>query len=281
MQKRVATIQDISCFGRCSLTVALPIISAAGITACGIPSAVLSTHTGGFTGYTFHDLTADIEPIAGHWKDLGLDFDAIYTGYLGSPEQINIVGRFIDTFRRPGTLVIVDPAMADMGKLYPGFRPDFPSLMAELCGKADVVVPNITEAAMMLGKEYMGEGYDSRYIESLCHGLIKLGAKNAVLTGVSFRENELGAACCGDDRKVEYVSTERMPGMYHGTGDVYASALTAALVKGFSLKDSALIAAKFTVESIRCTIEDGSDIRFGVDFERALPGFMKDLDIIR
>ncbi|MGN0989155.1 MAG: pyridoxamine kinase [Eubacteriales bacterium] len=281
MQKRAATIQDISCFGRCSLTVALPILSAAGITACGIPSAVLSTHTGGFEGYTFRDLTDDIAPIAEHWKSLDLTFDAIYTGYLGSVQQINLVADFIDSFRTEKTVVVVDPAMADFGRLYRGFGDDFPAHMASLCAKADVIVPNLTEAALLLGKEYVEHGYTAQYIEELVRGLAHLGAKKVVLTGVSLSPDTLGAACYDSEAdKMEYVSTEKIGGFYHGTGDVFASALVAALANGKALCDAALLAAQLTVDSIRLTVADGTDNRFGVNFEQALPAFMQRLGII-
>ena len=146
-QKRVAAIHDISGFGKCSLTVALPIISAAGIETTIMPTAVLSTHTGGFTGYTYRDLTGDLRAIAEHWKSLELHFDAIYSGFLGSFEQIDIVKDFIDMFRADGNITVVDPAMADNGQMYSLFNMEFAKAMASLCAKADIVVPNITEAA--------------------------------------------------------------------------------------------------------------------------------------
>ena len=147
--KRVVSIQDISCLGKCSLTVALPIISAMGVETCVVPTAVLSTHTGGFSGFTFHDLTQEVAPIADHWAKEGISFDAIYTGYLGSFEQIHLVSQFFDRFGGQDTLIYVDPAMADNGVLYTGFTPEFAKEMGTLCGKADVIVPNLTEASCM------------------------------------------------------------------------------------------------------------------------------------
>ena len=163
--KRVVSIQDISCLGKCSLTVALPIISAMGVETCVVPTAVLSTHTGGFKNFTFHDLTQEIDPISDHWANENIHFDAIYTGYLGSFEQIDLVGKFFDRFGGDGTLVYADPAMADNGVLYPGFTPEFAKKMGELCGKADVIVPNLTEASFMLGIDYVGDNYDEAYIK--------------------------------------------------------------------------------------------------------------------
>ena len=150
MDKKVVTLQDISCFGKCSLTVALPVISAMGISCSIIPTAVLSTHTGGFTGYTFRDLTEDIQKISDHWKTCGITFDGIYTGYLGSCHQVDVVSDFIAQNRREGALVFIDPAMADNGVLYSGFDSAFVDSMRELCREADIVVPNITEASMLL-----------------------------------------------------------------------------------------------------------------------------------
>ena len=165
--KRIVTIQDISCFGKCSLTVALPIISAMGIEACCIPTAVLSTHTGGFTGYTYRDLTSDIPDIAAHWNRINLQLDAVYTGYLGSFEQIKIVSDFFDAFKTNDNLLIVDHVMGDKGKFYAGFTMEFAKEMKKLCRKADVIMPNLTEAALLLGEEYTESGYDESFIKNM------------------------------------------------------------------------------------------------------------------
>ena len=180
--KRIVSIQDISAIGKCSLTVALPIISAMGIECAVVPTAVLSTHTQ-FQGWTFRDLTDDMEPIADHWKQQGFTFDAIYTGYLGSFRQVDIVKRYFRDFGA-GAKIIVDPAMADNGRLYAGFGPEFPQKMAELLDGADLVLPNLTEACLLLGKEYREE-YDRAYIMDLLEGLLARGAKNAALVAVS------------------------------------------------------------------------------------------------
>lgn len=279
-QKRAAAIHDISCFGKCSLTVALPILSAAGIETAVIPTAVLSTHTGGFTDFTYRDLTADIRPIMAHWKSLKLDFDAVYSGYLGSFEQVSIVKDFIKMFRSDETLVLVDPAMADGGQLYKTFEPPFVEEMKGLCAHADLIVPNITEAAMLTGETYRDGPYEKAYIERLLRGLLSLGARQAVLTGVWFDERQYGAAslgCC--DSAPHYVFSPRVDGFYHGTGDVFASALLAARMNGRSLEDSARIAVDLTCGSILRTKAAGTDLRFGVNFEEGLPAFIRALGL--
>ena len=194
IQKRVAAIHDISGFGKCSLTVALPVISAAGIETSVIPTAVLSSHTAVKPGYTCRDLTDDMRPFAAHWKQLGLSFDAIYSGYLGSTEQIAIVCDIIDTFKIEKTVVIVDPAMADNGKMYELFDKSFASRMRKLCKKADIIVPNITEAMFLLEEEYFEGPYTKGFIENTLSRLGNLGPEKVVLTGVCFDEKKIGAA---------------------------------------------------------------------------------------
>lgn len=176
-QKRIAAIHDISCVGRCSLTVALPILSAAGFDTSVLPTAILSTHTGGFEGFTYRDLTTDIKPISNHWQSLNIKFDALYSGFLGSFEQIDLVAELFDTFRSKETLVMVDPVMADNGVLYSVYSPEMAKGMSKLCAKADIIVPNLTEAAFLLEEEYVGENYSQEYIESLLKRLSVLGAK--------------------------------------------------------------------------------------------------------
>lgn len=280
-QKRVAAIHDISGFGKCSLTVVLPIISAAGIEVSAVPTAVLSTHTGGITGYTYRDLTDDIRPFANHWKSLGIKFDAIYSGFLGSYEQLRIISDFFDDFKDGTNLIMVDPVMADNGELYKIFTPEFADGMTQLCKKADIVVPNITEATLILKEEYHPGPYTEGYIEYLLKRLSDLGPRQVVLTGVYFNEEELGAATYNRDTdKVGYVFAKRIPGYFHGTGDVFGSALLAALLNDFELTKAAEIAVRFTTHSIRLTADAKTDIRFGVDFEQSIPRFLKDLDLL-
>ena len=244
--KRIMSIQDISALGKCSLTVALPIVSAMGIECAVVPTAVLSTHTQ-FKGWTFHDLTDEMDPIADHWKQEGFTFDAIYTGYLGSFRQVDIVKRYFRDFG-DGARIIVDPAMADNGKLYAGFTPDFPLKMAELLDGADLVLPNLTEACFLLGKEYR-EDYDRAYIIDILEGLLARGAKNAALTGVSFEEGRLGVvSMSGENGNISEYYTERLPVNFHGTGDIYSSAAVGAYLNGMSIPDSLALAADYTVE---------------------------------
>ena len=265
-QKNILAIHDISCVGRCSLTVALPVISAAGITASVLPTAVLSTHTGGFEGYTYRDLTKDMLPIADHWQKLDTRFDAIYTGYLGSHQQLEIVANLIERFN---SLVIIDPVMADHGQLYSGFTPDFPQGMLKLCQKADVITPNITEALLMLGESYKEGPYTRKYICEILEALVNLVKAKIVLTGVHFNEAEYGAAAY-DAGQIHFALGKHFPGQYHGTGDLFASVLSSALVSGNSLNQASETAVKFTAESIERTYKAGSDLKYGVNFEAGL-----------
>lgn len=268
--KRIITVQDISCVGKCSLTVALPVISAMGVEACVLPTAVLSTHTA-FKGFTFRDLTGDLPAITRHWQEEKINFDAIYTGYLGSLEQINLMHQLIKDFGGGSTRVIVDPCMADNGSLYSGFTPDFAKAMAGLCAKADVIVPNLTEASFLLGQPYVASGYNKDYIEELIKKLASLGARRVVLKGISFDEKKIGIASYdSDSQKINWYFHEKMPQNFHGTGDIFASVLTGALVRDFSLDKACRLAADFVVESIRATLSHKDYNWYGVDFESVL-----------
>jgi len=265
-------IHDISCVGRCSLTVALPIISAAGFDCGVLPTAVLSTHTGGFTGFTYRDLTADIQPIAAHWESLGLRFDALYSGFLGSFEQIALVADIFDRFKTADGLVLVDPVMADNGQLYPVYSPEMAKGMAGLCSHADIIVPNLTEAAFLLDEPYVGDEYDRAYVEGLLKCLAGLGAGRIVLTGVSFEPGMLGAACYDAvDGHIGYFALERIDGYFHGTGDVFGSALLSGLLSGQDLSGALETAVRYTHRCITLTYEAGLERRYGVCFEKAIP----------
>ena len=276
--KRIITVQDISCVGKCSLTVALPVISAMGVETCVLPTAVLSTHTA-FKGFTFRDLTADISNITAHWKQEKIGFDAIYTGYLGSFEQIELMHSLIADFGGGGTRVIVDPCMGDNGSLYSGFTPDFAKAMAGLCAKAEVIVPNLTEASFLLGIPYVASGYTKEYIEDLVQKLAGLGARRVVLKGVSFDDKKIGIVSYdSQNQKINWYFHERMPQNFHGTGDIFASVLTGALVRGFELQDACRLAADFVVEAIRATLSHKDYNWYGVDFESAIPFLVKRLN---
>jgi len=275
--KRIITVQDISCVGKCSLTVALPVISAMGVEACVLPTAVLSTHTA-FKGFTFRDLTGDLPAITRHWQEEKINFDAIYTGYLGSLEQINLMHQLIKDFGGGSTRVIVDPCMADNGSLYSGFTPEFAKAMAGLCAKADVIVPNLTEASFLLGQPYVASGYNKDYIEELIKKLAGLGARRVVLKGISFDEKKIGIASYdSDSQKINWYFHEKMPQNFHGTGDIFASVLTGALVRDFSLDKACRLAADFVVESIRATLSHKDYNWYGVDFETALLSLISQL----
>lgn len=276
-QKRLLSVQDISCTGRCSLTVALPIISSAGIETAVIPTAVLSTHTGGFKGYTFRDLTDDIEPILKHWKTLDRKFDAIYTGYL-APRQVDIVKKLIDDFKTPSTLVLVDPAMADGGKMYPGFDLDFARKMAGLVSKADITVPNLTEACFLLGIPYRKD-YDEKFIKEILVKLSSLGPRYGVLSGVSFEEGKVGVMSYDKEKgSFSYFSTPDIKGYFHGAGDIFASALVSGLLNGLDISQSTYLAHDLVHSSILATLEDQEDdMRFGLHFERAIPLFIDEI----
>ncbi|MCR4675995.1 MAG: pyridoxamine kinase [Sphaerochaetaceae bacterium] len=271
--RRILTVQDISCVGQCSLTVALPILSACGHETAILPSAVLSTHTAGFTGFTFRDLTDDIPLINNHWVKEGLKFDAIYTGYLGSKKQIDYIKNLFATCGKENFLKIVDPAMADNGKLYPLFNQEYADEMAGLCAQADFILPNITEACFMTGVEYR-ENYDRAYVDELLAALSKIcPSSNVILTGVSYREGKTGVVVYCDG-KYEYYEHVKIAKGCHGTGDVYASAFTGALMHGKTPYESAKIAADYTVCCIEKTQDDPSHF-YGVKFELAIPELIK------
>ena len=267
--KRILAIEDMSCFGQCSLTVALPIISACGIETVVIPSSVLSTHTTGFSGYTFRDLTEDIPRIVNHWKSLDLKFDAIYTGYLGSKKEVLYV---IDIMKTFPALKIVDPAMADNGILYPKINWEYVQEMTRLCGIADIILPNITEACMMTGIKYKTE-YDNAYITALLKKLHALGADTIILTDVGFKKGKTGVMISTSE-KVSYYEHRKIERNGHGTGDVYASTFVGAIMNGKDAYTAAKIAADFTVRCIDATLGDEAHW-YGVKFERQIPELIK------
>ena len=277
--KKVVTVQDVSCFGKCSATVALPVISAMGVECAVIPTAVLSTHTAGFPGFTFRDLTEDIPAITAHWKKVGLTFDGLYTGYLGSPEQAAMIGDFCDTIR-PGYF-FADPAMADNGKLYAGFGPEIVPAMKRLCDRADLIVPNLTEASFMLGAEYKEPGtYEADHIHALLRALTENGTKISAITGVRYASDPDRQGIVAYSRETgeftEYFH-ENLPVSFHGTGDLYASTMFGALMRGKSLRDSMRIAATNVLNSIRATMDD-ENYRYSVKFELCIPELIKMLE---
>lgn len=268
--KRILTIQDISCFGKCSLTVALPLLSAMGIETVILPTAVLSTHTM-FQNFTVKDLSDQLAPITDHWKKEGITFDAIYTGYLGTEEEIDTVIDIIRSFRHENTLVFIDPAMADNGKLYPAFDTHYAVKNADLCAIADIAVPNITEASYLTGLPYQ-ETYSEEYVRNMLQALAALGTKTPILTGVSLSEGKTGAMGY-DTQKGEYFfyQHQRIPVSFHGTGDIFSSVLAGAFVLGIERTRALQIAADYTEMTIAKTLENPEKPWYGVDFEATIP----------
>ncbi len=280
-QKRAVTINDISGIGKCSVTVALPILSASGIEASVLPTALLSTHTGGFDDFTFLDLTDEMTKIIEHWDTLDIKFDAIYSGYLGSTKQMDIVDSFIDRFKKQNTLVLVDPVMADAGKFYSGFSEDYLDGMRKLCSKADIIVPNITEALFLSGRKYVSGPYNRNNIVKIMKELSETtGCPNVVITGIHFTENEFGAASYNAKTgSSNFAIAPHISGFYHGAGDVFASTLLAAILNGYNLEKSTEIAVDFTEQAIIRTRDANTDTRFGVNFEAGIPRFIKQLGL--
>lgn len=267
--KRILTIQDISCVGQCSTTVALPILSACGHETCILPTAVLSTHTGGFGKPVVEHLNVD--GMWRHWKEQGITFDAILVGYLGSIRAIEMTSEIIGCMLAPDGISIVDPAMADHGKLYAGFDKAYAAAMQNLCARADIVLPNITEAAMMAGREYR-QDFDESYIEQL---LMRIPGGAAVLTGVGFSADRTGAAVRRGG-EVTYIHTPKVSKSYSGTGDMFAACFTGALMQEKTMEEAASLACRFTLRAIEATAQAPAHW-YGVKFETVLPWLMKEL----
>ena len=261
-QKRVIAINDISSFGKCSLSVAIPILSAAGIETCALPTAVLSAHTG-FKGYTFCDLTDNILPAANHWKTLGLSFDGIYTGYLGSKEQIECVEKIMEMF--PLKIKLVDPVMGDDGVLYDGFSEDFPSEMKKLIKRADVIVPNVTESCLLTGIPYREE-HSKEYINELIEALKKECSASIVITGINSKMDKISTAVY-ENKTLTYIENKRQRAIYSGTGDVFASTFMAAVMGGADIVSATKLSAEFVGECIEITRKVSSERHYGINFE--------------
>ena len=268
--KRILTIQDISCVGKCSLTVALPIISAQGIEACILPTALLSTHTG-FKNFTFCDLTDEFDAITQVWHKENIAFDGIYTGFLGSFSQLELIEKIFNEFNDSAPLILVDPCMGDNGKLYHGFDEKFVMKMRELCTKAHVITPNITEASFMCGMPFFSSDYTQDYILELLEGLAGFGVRKIVLKGIRYKQNECGiiAYDANTKEKVEYFH-EFLPFHTSGTGDIFASVLFGSLINDESMQNAIKKAANFVLSSIKITLKDKNRTWYGVQFEKVL-----------
>lgn len=266
--KKIVSVQDISCYGQCSLTVALPILSAYGIETAILPSAILSTHTGGFTGFTVHDLTEEMPAIIEHWKKEGITYDAIYTGYIGDTRQFSMISG-MRSMLNDGGLLIVDPAMADHGKLYPALNQDIVGGMRSIVKEADIILPNLTEASFLLGDEYK-ENYNRDEITSILKRLADFGPDTVILTGVSYEEGRIGAVAYDKATgSCEEYFTEKIARNYHGTGDVFSSVAIADLLSGKSISETLKDSCEFVVKCIQNTLPDESH-GYGVKFESVL-----------
>lgn len=274
---KILSFQDISCVGQCSQTVALPIIAACGIETAILPSAILSTHTGGFEGFVFHDMTDNINKIICHWENLKLKFDCIYVGYLGSVRQIDFAHRIMKNLLKKAAPVIVDPVMADFGKLYAGFDMNYVEAMKKLCSSADIIMPNITEASLMTGLPYRDGIMESEYIDEILNRLAGLGAKHIILKGVIPAKNRIGIIVLdlNSGLRADYF-TEKDPDNYHGTGDCFAAAFVGAYMNGKEIIESAKLATAFVLKCIDITKKDPAHW-YGVKFEKAIPFLLNNL----
>lgn len=280
---RAALFHDLSGFGKCSLTTALPILSAAGIEGCCIPTAILSTHTGGFTDYTFHDLTEDLPAYLAHWQSLGIVPDAVYSGYMGSPEQAEILLDFVAYAKQKNkdTIFFADPVMGDNGELYPGFDETMVQAMKRLCKKADIILPNMTEASALLGLEWHAAPYTKDELKKTAQALAALGPQTVIITGASLAEGMTGAAVyTADDQELSFYETQAIPGAFHGTGDVFSSFVLGGLLNDLPIRDAVADAAELTKQAIARTVQRATPAREGVDFEGTLPAMMKRFGIV-
>lgn len=267
--KRIVSIQDFSCIGKCSQSIALPVLSAMGLECAALPTVLLSAHTA-FDGFVSRELTDAVAPITGHWKKLGVRFDAIYTGYLGSQAQIAQVEQVIEDFGTDGNLIFVDPVMADHGRLYAGFAPDFPDAMKRLCRRADVITPNVTEACLLTGEPYR-ERQEERFVRELLEKLRALGAQTAIVTGIHMDEARMGVAAMDKTGRFSLHDTEYIPSVFYGTGDLFASTCAGALTLGLPAEKAIALAADYVVRTIRVTVRDHDARWYGVNFEQTLP----------
>ncbi|MDD6159953.1 MAG: pyridoxamine kinase [Oscillospiraceae bacterium] len=267
-RKRVLTVQDISCVGQCSMTVALPILSACGVEACPLPTAVLSTHTGGFGRPHIRSLAEDMMPMALHWREQGIYFDAILVGYLGSAEEIGHILSVAEQLTAPEGKLIVDPAMGDHGMLYSGFDSEYVSAMKPLCAGADYLLPNLTEACLLTGEAYR-EHYDREWVEMLADRLLDIGCKAVILTGVSFDELHTGVLM-KDGKNSEYYAHRRLKGSCHGTGDIFAAVFTGMLARGETPERAVKAAAGYVLSCMELTARENRR-GYGVMFEALLP----------
>lgn len=267
--KRIVSIQDLSCIGKCSQSIALPVLSAMGIECAALPTALLSAHTA-FDGFVSRELTDSLAPITAHWKSMGIGFDAIYTGYLGSESQIDLVQQVFDDFGTQENLIFVDPVMADQGRLYSGFAPGFPEKIKALCARADIITPNVTEACLLTQTPY-NEAQSESEIHSLLEKLLQLGPRNAIITGIRTDDRHMGVASMCADGKFSLHKTDYIPAVFYGTGDLFAATCVGALTLGKPAEEAIAVAADYVLKTIRVTAADEYSRWYGVNFEKTLP----------
>lgn len=269
--KRIASIQDFSCIGSCSQTIALPVLSAMGVECAALPTALLSAHTA-FDGFVSLDLTPQLPAIMAHWRAMHLRFDAVYTGYLASAEQVGLVGALLDGMDERPALTLIDPVMGDNGALYAGFSDSFPQVMRALCGRADVLTPNVTEACLLTGTAY-SPVQDAAQTRRLLERLLELGCRAAVLTGLRV-DGDMAVAALQRDGTGTLVRTSYIPEVFHGTGDLFASTCAGALVQGAPLERAVRLAADYVALTLRRTVQAPDRRWYGVNFQETLPELM-------
>lgn len=269
--KRIASIQDFSCIGSCSQTIALPVLSAMGVECAALPTALLSAHTA-FDGFVSLDLTPQLPAIMAHWRAMHLRFDAVYTGYLASAEQVGLVGALLDGMDERPALTLIDPVMGDNGALYAGFSDAFPQTMRALCGRADVLTPNVTEACLLTGTAY-SPVQDAAQTQRLLERLLELGCRAAVLTGLRV-DGDMAVAALQRDGTGTLVRTSYIPEVFHGTGDLFASTCAGALVQGAPLERAVRLAADYVALTLRRTVQAPDRRWYGVNFQETLPELM-------
>ncbi len=268
-QKRLVSIQDLSCFGKCSLSVALPVVSSAGIETVVLPTAILSTHTGEFKEYSFHSLSHQFKEISSHWKKLDIKFDAIYVGYIGSMELIDYVSEFIDEFRGDNTVVFVDPAMADNGKFYSGLGTDYAKKLSALCKKADIISPNLTEAIIMTGFDCPYESFDSKDTETLIKMLSDI-CPNPIITGVHSKDLISTASFKKDNNEFCINSYPIKKGTFYGSGDLFASSFMGYYLNGTPFTEAVKKASFFVNDCIENSMDERDKYWYGLKFEQSL-----------
>ena len=273
--KRIAAVHDLSGLGKCSLTVALPVISAPGVECACIPTALLSTHTGEFTGWTLTDLSDQMLPIARHWKSTGAAFDGVYTGYLANPEQAQMVEGVLDLIADRDTILVVDPVMADNGSYYSNMGHDMRDAFRRLIRRAHVITPNITEAALLAGVDYVPDGHDGAYLDSILSELAALGPRVITITGVRAGQQIGNVALDTETGERFQAFRASHAGLFYGTGDIFASSFAALLVRGATLSQALETATMLTDLSIQRSLRHDTPRRFGVDFEGALPAYIR------